>query len=192
TREARAVDSSQFVGNTDPAIGIGSVWPSTITWCWPSSRRICATFDSTGVAAGFRSARPESNSTRSVSSRITRPRWAITVWTLDWMPFWRAYVSICRLSRRKSSCSLSRAAAAAAPRLRPPLCDRRALMGRSGDGQLGLCGGNLVRLRGAGALGIALCGRDEGQELVGHDARVVAGLDREDALERHRAQLDLL
>src|SRR3954454_18756148 len=86
-----------------------------------------------------------------------------------------AYV---RSQRSSFSCS------AAAARRRPPLCDRRALMARSGDRQLGLGRHELAGLAAGSAVAAALAGRDEGQKLVGHDARVVAGLDREDPLER--------
>src|SRR3954453_5683147 len=47
-------------------------------------------------------------------------------------------------------------------------------------------------LRGAGLGCLAFVGRHEGQQLVGHHARVVARLDGEDALESEAAQLFLL
>src|SRR5204863_5189280 len=92
------------------------------------------------------------------------------------------------VSSQRSSLSLWAAAACR----RPPLCDRRALIGLSGRGQLGLYGRHAFGLQGGLGFAGALGGRDEGQQLVGDDPRVVTGLDREDALERHAAQLDLV
>ena len=56
TTEARAVDSSQLLGNCEPEIGTLSVWPSTMIGCVLSMFSAWATPVSTGAAAGLRMA----------------------------------------------------------------------------------------------------------------------------------------